>query len=299
MFDSLLSENGLSLDRLKNFCLVAEAGGIARVSAGDPAKQSLYSRQIRDLEEFFQVELTRRKGKGIELTQAGQELARQARAQFLALSEFKDSCRQQPLEVRIGAGNSLIEWWLTPQIKKFQKAVPSASWQFQNMRTAGAVKALTDLTLDFALIRKNAVPASLKCHSLGSIDYLLFAPVTFKSRPNSPERILAEYPVALAMGGELSEQFKQACAKAEIKTCIRFTCTSLTQAAGLVEAGVACSVLPGIATSSFDPKKVTAHKLPMMHGYRREIALAWNPRMLSTRPRLLPLQEALKETAGF
>ena len=294
MFDSLLSVNGLSLDRLKNFCLIAEAGGIAKVAAGDPAKQSLYSRQIRDLEEFFQVELTRRKGKGIELTRAGHELARQARAQFIALTEFKDSCRQQPLELRIGAGNSLIEWWLTPQIENLQKAAPSASWQFQNLRTADAIKALTDLTLDFALIRKNAVPSNLKCHSMGSIDYLLFAPTTFKSRPNSAERILAEHPLALAMGGELSEQFKQACAKAGIKPNICFTCTSLTQAAGLVEAGGACSVLPGIAEASFDPKKVAAHQLPMMKSYRREIVLAWNPRMLSTRPRLQALLEAFK-----
>ena len=60
MFNELLSEGGLSLDRLKNFCAVAEAGGIARVAGGDPAKQSLYSRQLRELEQFFGAELTRR-----------------------------------------------------------------------------------------------------------------------------------------------------------------------------------------------------------------------------------------------
>ena len=59
MFNELLSEGGLTLDRLKNFCAIAEAGGIARIAGGDPAKQSLYSRQVKELEQFFGVELTR------------------------------------------------------------------------------------------------------------------------------------------------------------------------------------------------------------------------------------------------
>ena len=52
-FVSLLSRRGLSYDRLLNFCRIAEAGGISKAADGDAAKQSLYSRQIRELEEFF------------------------------------------------------------------------------------------------------------------------------------------------------------------------------------------------------------------------------------------------------
>jgi LysR family transcriptional regulator, nitrogen assimilation regulatory protein len=52
MFNELLSEGGLSLDRLKNFCALAEAGGIARVAGGDPAKQSLYSRNCGSWSNF-------------------------------------------------------------------------------------------------------------------------------------------------------------------------------------------------------------------------------------------------------
>jgi hypothetical protein len=56
---------------------------------GDPAKQSLYSRQVRELEQFFGVELTRRKGKGIEVTEQGREFARQVRAHLQSLTDFK------------------------------------------------------------------------------------------------------------------------------------------------------------------------------------------------------------------
>ena len=93
MFNELLSEGGLSLDRLKNFCAIAEAGGIARIAGGDPAKQSLYSRQVRELEEFFGVELTRRRGKGIEITEQGMDLARQVRAHLAKPDRFQESLR--------------------------------------------------------------------------------------------------------------------------------------------------------------------------------------------------------------
>ena len=95
MFKELLSEGGLSLDRLKNFCAIAEAGGIARIAGGDPAKQSLYSRQVRALEEFFSVELTRRRGKGIEIKKQGRERARTVRAHLKRMKDLKKTSTSQ------------------------------------------------------------------------------------------------------------------------------------------------------------------------------------------------------------
>ena len=74
-FAQMLSKGGLSLDRLNNFCRIAEAGGITKAAGGDPGKQSLYSRQIKELETFFGTELKVRRGRGIALTEAGNELA--------------------------------------------------------------------------------------------------------------------------------------------------------------------------------------------------------------------------------
>ncbi|CAN5656658.1 hypothetical protein BH11VER1_BH11VER1_41940 [soil metagenome] len=50
MFDSLFSNSGLSLDRLRNFLLVVEAGSIVKAAQNDLVRQSLFIRQIRDLE---------------------------------------------------------------------------------------------------------------------------------------------------------------------------------------------------------------------------------------------------------
>ncbi|WP_009963649.1 helix-turn-helix domain-containing protein [Verrucomicrobium spinosum] len=75
MFEDLLSRHGLSLDRLHGFLCVVEAGNISQAAAGDPVKQSQLSRQIRDLEAFFGVELTHRRGKSIAISAEGLRLA--------------------------------------------------------------------------------------------------------------------------------------------------------------------------------------------------------------------------------
>src|SRR6266446_2947183 len=130
MFAELLQHGGLSLDRLQSFCLVAQASGVTKAAKGDPARQSLYSRQIKELEEFFGAELLRRKGRGIALTSAGQRLHVLARECFASLWDFKAQCKDLPTEIVIGAGESMIRWVMMPKLKEVKKALPSAKLKF-------------------------------------------------------------------------------------------------------------------------------------------------------------------------
>ena len=43
--DALFAAGGLSLERLRSFLAVAEAGSIAKAAKGDPTRQSQFSRQ--------------------------------------------------------------------------------------------------------------------------------------------------------------------------------------------------------------------------------------------------------------
>src|SRR5436190_1180932 len=97
MFDRLLSRRGLSFDRLRSLVDFAETGSITRAARGDPNRQSQYSRQIKELEQFFGIELTQRRGKGIALTEAGKRLVLIARETFLSLNDFEGTNRNQPL----------------------------------------------------------------------------------------------------------------------------------------------------------------------------------------------------------
>lgn len=279
MFENLLSVGGLSLERLRNFCLVAEKGGIARAAEGDPARQSLISRQIRELEAFFGAELTQRKGKGIELTEAGHELARQARAQFVALGDFRASCANVPVEFRIAAGNSILEWLIIPHLAG---ATTGTTLSFLTMRTADIVRSLLDHTADFGIVRKSAVVTPLKFRPLCAIGYALFVPTKLAKRlPKDPS---SELPLAITVGGEFAARFEEAAARAGKAPKIAYRCASFTQAAHLVRSGASAAVLPEIA-APWLKGVASRHEIPWLRGCRREIGVAWHQRLLDIRPR--------------
>ncbi len=291
MFKKLLSTGGLSFDRLVNFCAIAEQGSITKAAGGDPAKQSLYSRQIRELEEFFGVELTRRKGKGIEITEAGNELVRNARLQLQGLEDFKSSCEGAPLDFRIASGNSVLEWFLIPRLKTFQKELKPYSLHFHEFRSREIVQGLVDHSIDFGIVRKTALVSSLKSAPMVELGYSLFAPVAWKKE--KVEDLLNHHPLATPIGGEFLEQFQSAAQKHKQTIRITHFCSSFTQAAQLVRHGIASAILPDLVMHGIDPL-IPRHKLTWITGYRRELLLAWHPRLISIRPRALKLLEVFK-----
>ena len=107
MFESLFSRGGLSLDRLRSFLELSQAGSIAKAASGDLSRQALVSRQIRELEEFFGTELTLRSGKTLVLSPAGQRLALIIREQFQDLNDFQLEQQKQAKSFSVGAGATL------------------------------------------------------------------------------------------------------------------------------------------------------------------------------------------------
>jgi len=284
MWEKLLQEGGLSLERLRTFCAVADAGGISRVAKGDPSKQSLYSRQIKELEEFFQIEITRRKGRGIELTNSGKELAKLAREQFQAFDDFKQNCSKGAVEYRMGAGNSIFEWLLIPKINVLQKVHPKVNISLSNLQTNQILQGLLDHTLDFGYLRKSQISSThnLKTYGLGSFGYSLVIPRSWKLQRTSLEQIISEKPLAMVVGGELSQMFQHACDKAGIIYRVAFGCGDHIQASKLAEIGAAAAILPDIAIPSL--KGLCDIRSMSFFTYKRELVLAWHPRLTSIRP---------------
>ena len=72
------------------------------------------------------------------------------------------------------------------------------------MRTADAVKGLKEHSIDFGILRKSAVVAPLKFHSIGQIGYALFAPATWAKEKENATTLLSQCPVAVPAGGEFN-----------------------------------------------------------------------------------------------
>jgi len=255
-FERLFDVSGLSLDRLHSFLQVVEAGGQAKAALGDPTKQSQFSRQIREMEGFFGVALTRRVGRRIEITDEGKRLALIIRRQFRDLDDFRKSMAGRSVCVRIGSQGSVIDWLLLPRLDGIHKALGNAMVELEQLRTADVVRAVADGRLDFGIVREDALAKETKRWRLGAVGYALFAAnALWKGRATAME-VLQNAPVAdLLPGGQFPTRWQEWLAKETLVPRVLARVSSFTDVARAVQAGHVAAVLPEMAAVDFDPKK--------------------------------------------
>ena len=256
MFEHLFAERGLSLDRLKTLIEVAKAGSIAAAARGDSARQSLYSRQIKELEEFFGVELASRRGKVLALTGAGWELVRLASESLCLLDDFKSRSRNLPYRFTIGAGDSLHAWVVAPVLASIQKRGLPWLFALENLRNSEIPSKLQNMDIDFGIVRTSALEAEgLESRVICSMDYALYVPALLK-------RNCAEFGIRLRVHCETQ---------------------SFPFAARMLKSGAFMAILPCMAEKELGEGFVKVTH-PALDGLSRSISLAWNPRLLRVRP---------------
>ena len=168
MFEKLFAERGLSLDRLRALVEVHNAGSIAQAAPGDLIRQSQYSRQLREISEFFGCEVARRQGKLLKLSARGARLAELARGQLRALEDFRSECREESADFTIAAGDSLLHWFVIPRLGPVSGEFKgSARLVTANLRTYEIVQQLADGRVDFGVVRKDALAELLGVLGVG------------------------------------------------------------------------------------------------------------------------------------
>jgi len=278
-FDQLFSISGFSLDRMRSFLLVAEAGNLAKAAKGEASKQSQFSRQIKELEGFFGVALTRRVGRRIEITADGLRLAGLIRRHFGEVDDFREAMNSRPVCVRIGTQGSLIDWLLVPRLAACRDALGGALVELEQLRSADIVRSVTDGRLDFGIVRNDAVTSGMKRWKLGKIGYALFAPKSVWKAGVAVEDVLRSVAVGeLLPGGQYSNRWREWLEKAKIKPRVAVRMPSFVHLARMTRKTGLAAVLPEIAAVDFDPKKIVGKPMPWKHD--RQIVLIANPRSL-------------------
>lgn len=301
MFAELLNEGGLSLDRLASFCLVAEAGGVTKAAKGDPGRQSLFSRQIKELEGFFGTELIRRKGRGIELTEPGRRLQAAAREFSAALADFKSDCKGKPVEVVIGTGETVIQWVIIPHLDELQARLPKVRIKLLNLPTASTISRLTEGAIDFAIVRRDVVRRPLRSMPLGAMRFSLFVPerLAAGTAAATADR-LSSVPLATLEGaGTFRTELMEEASKAGVKLQIQVECPSFPLVARAVAKGSVAAILPSIAGADLRDSRVVEFPVPFLESKRREMVLAMNPRVMRIRPFLPRVAEVLEGLCRF
>ena len=278
-FERLFDVSGLSLDRLRTFLRVVEAGNLSNAASGDPTKQSQFSRQIKELEAFFGVALTRRVGRRIEITDEGKRLALVIRRQFSELDDFRESMAGRSVSVRFGSQGSVIDWLLVPRLVGIRTALGNAMVELEQMRSVDVVRAVADGRLDFGIVREDAVPKEIKRWQLGEVGYAVFAAnALWKGRSSIAELVQNATIAELLPGGQFTERWHAWLAKEHLVTKVLARVSSFTELTKIVQTGQAAAVLPDLAAVDFDPKRYPHHSIPALA--TRTLVLIANARSL-------------------
>lgn len=301
MFEELLSRRGISFDRLRALVNVAQAGSIAKAAEGDANRQSQYSRQLKELETFFGTELTQRQGKNLKLTAGGTRLAQIAREALHGLNDFDAENQNQPITVTVGAGDSLLQWLLLPKLGVLQTKLPRTRILLRNCRTRDIVSGLNDLTLDLGLIRETGISARHKRTRLIKLTYSIFVPKKLLPAKSGADCrwILENVPLAVqASTGSFEKALEEEAEHLSIKLNIRLGCESFPQACRAVLSGYYAAILPSIAAAELDQQTYAEFPAPLLKARERMICIAWNPRLIRTRPEFEKIINGFAEFLG-
>lgn len=120
----------MELDQLRNFIHIAEHGSFSRAAAVLNVNQPFLSRQISRLETELRRHLFFRHGRGVQLTEAGQQLLLTARSVIsqidLVSSHSQVGCDQLMGTVTLGLVPALSQNLAVPIVRRFTAQFPAA-----------------------------------------------------------------------------------------------------------------------------------------------------------------------------
>jgi DNA-binding transcriptional LysR family regulator len=298
MFENLFAQSGLSLERLKTFREIVTAGGITAAAGDDSNRQSQFSRQLKELERYFGAELLKRGRGPAELTDAGRRLYEIVGHTLAALEEFRMTCAGQPVELVIGAGESVIQWLLLPRLAGLGTAHPRLTVAFRNLQTGEILSALEDGGLDFGVVSRFETRRFLASAPLGKLEFCLFVPsklLPANERIKVRSDILGQLPLAMLDGSaSLRQAMESEARRAGFKLNVRLRFSSYPQIAQAVANLDVAAVMPRLAANSFVSVPVRIVPLPFLTALTRQVCLVWNRKVAEVRPaiakysRLLP-----------
>lgn len=281
MFEDLFATTGLSIDRLRVLVAVGAVGSIVKAADGDPVRQSQYSRQIKELEDHFQVKLVERHGRGIRLTSTGRELARISRFFMMGLSNFKRGCLAREQHYRIGSGATFLQEKLTSIIPCLRLA--RTTFATEVLPDSEIERRLHDLTLDFGIVGRSSLSRPLQTRLISSYSLLVAVPRALHRN------------AARAQAAFESKSLPLAIPQGEIPTTVqyeaRLLCSSFLDALAALKTLRLAAILPSTCTRTLPVKEFLTFPLPGNNSC--DLYFAWNPRLLRLNPHAVRASQTL------
>lgn len=283
MFNELFKKRGLSLDRLRTLAMLKRYGTISKAAGDSDTMQSQFSRQIKELEDFFEIPLTVKKGRFAELTQSGEHLAKIAIDVLSQLDYFRQKSKNKKYTFTIGGGPAINQWVLEPIMEKIVQIRPEWSFQLENITNQVASEKLDSLELDMVIIGKKSLSSkSARTKKIFSFNYSLYISKNLlKSLNIKKPKIDSSIPMAIFSENSLDEKLTEAYRKKGLKINIKTKLPSLTALTRIVKSGVCAGILPDICENILGDDFVKISN-PIFDFMKNEFVIAWNPKIETT-----------------
>ncbi|MBR0646774.1 LysR family transcriptional regulator [Roseomonas hellenica] len=249
----------MELRHLRYFVVVAQEGHITRAAERLGMQQPPLSQQIKALEHQLDVQLFRRKARGVELTEAGRTFLADALTVLACVDEAVEAARRTASgkqgRLRIGLPPSGPFHPFVPRmIRRFRETYPLVSVSMEECLRAELVDGLRAGTLDVAFIRASiAPPEGLDVHLLMDEPMVAALPAAHALARPGPragalplERLAAETFIVYArlQGPALYEATLAACSKAGFSPRLGQEAPRIISALSLVASGIGVTLVP-------------------------------------------------------
>ncbi len=248
----------MDLRLLRYFLVVAEELHVTRAAARLGIQQAPLSQQIKLFERTLGVQLFRRKARGVELTEAGLALRKEAASIFASVDRAVDTvsrvARGEHGDIQIGLTTSACFHPFPPRaIRSFRRANPQVNIQFEQNSTPGLIERLQTGRIDVAFIRTAiGKPPGVQVLQLFEEPMVVALPAGHplangKSRRGLTIRSLAHetfigYPRAAGAG--LYDAVIAACIASGFSPDVAYEAPQIVSTLNLVAAGMGISIVP-------------------------------------------------------
>ena len=295
MKESILAQQGVSLDRLSTLMKIVDAGSIAKAAEFQTNKQSLFSRQMSELEKGLGLKLFRTEGRNKKVTFVGKQLASSAKAFLGAIEDLRGEVLDNPVPFKIGAGDAVNQWILFPNAAEIEAKFQFKSFEFHNLRTKEIINSVQSGSIDIGIVRKEEVPTGVESLFLRRLDFGLFYPASYDG-PKSVKSILRAYHlISLSGEGEYTQSTRGLIESSGLDYKAWIHLDSLPMIVNAIKQFDAVSFLPMEAEPELTKAGFAFYQPREVLVLRRNYSLIYSPRSASVRTEIARMANVMAE----
>ncbi len=247
----------MDLHKLSLFLAVAETGSISAAARLRNISQPVLSLHVRNLEEYFEVPLLDRIGRGVQLTEAGKLLVQKIRAVLGSVQEMKEGMVEwKSLSrgfLKIGGSTTPGVYLLPKILGQFKREFPGIEMDLLIGNTAQVEQWVMENTLGLGVIGKKTTISDLEAVPFVKDELVVIAPAQhFLSKKKSIRtKELGSYPfITREQGSNTRQTYEDVLKKKGIKLNIALELGSTEAIKQAVSAGLGISIVSPLCIQS-------------------------------------------------